>query len=380
MPGTFSLGTRVSVRGVAPHDGREERISLHREQRCPTLTSIRCGRARTFRRASTTRAASTDPSFGRARQPAPTDSVGAPDPQVRSGPELARPGGLHRGKIRGVSADPGLPAHLTSQAGRELYRLTFDEDAAAYDASRPVPPAEVFDDLVDLAGLERGDRVVEIGPGTGQATRPLLERGLRVLAVEIGAALAALARERLAEFGDTFEIHHANFEEWDTRDTRFDAVFSCNAFHWIDPNLRFVKASSLLKPSGHLIVIGTPWVIPSNASRFWWDVQDDYEAVGGARVDPSSAHPDRVKDLAPLVATSGLFDEPVTRRYLFSVDFTAETYATNLSTQSGIKEFAPDVRAELVDRIRRRVERHGGTITAHLLAVLTVARLRSGLD
>ena len=276
-----------------------------------------------------------------------------------------------------VTADPALPPRLTSHAGRERYRLTFDEDAVAYDASRPVPPPEVFDDLIDIADLEPGNHVLEIGPGTGQATRPLLERGLRVLAVEIGGNLAALARQRLADFSDTLEINRANFEDWDSGGRRFDAVFSCNAFHWISPDLRFVKTASLLKPSGHLIVIGTPWVIPPDASPFWWEVQDDYEAVGGVRIDPASAHPDRVQNFAPLVAASGLFDEPITRRYLFTVDFTADTYAANLATQSGIKEFEPDVRAELLDRIRRRVERHGGTITAHLLAVLTVAHLRS---
>ena len=113
-----------------------------------------------------------------------------------------------------MAADPILPARFTSQSGREQFRLTFDEDAAAYDASRPVPPAEVFDELVELAGLRPGDRVVEIGPGTGQATRPLLERGLHVRCVEIGANLAALAKRRLAEFGDQVEVAHDNFETW----------------------------------------------------------------------------------------------------------------------------------------------------------------------
>jgi len=56
-----------------------------------------------------------------------------------------------------VMADPQLSARLTSKLGREHFRLTFDEDAAAYDASRPVQPAEVFDDLVKLARLRPGD-------------------------------------------------------------------------------------------------------------------------------------------------------------------------------------------------------------------------------
>ncbi len=263
-----------------------------------------------------------------------------------------------------------------ARATREQLRRTFDEDAAAYDVSRPVAPADVFDRLVALAGLQAGDRVLEIGPGTGQATRPLLERGLRVRSIELGVNLAALARQRLADFGDQVDVVQADFEHWDAGGERFDAVFSCNAFHWIDPDVRFAKTAALLERGGHLVVLATPWVTPPDADRFWWDVQQDYRAVGDANFDPATAHPDCVQDLAPLVAASGHYEEPVTERRLFSVDFTADTYALNLSTQSGIKEFEAPARTELIERIRRRIQQQGGTVTAHLLAVLTVARVR----
>jgi SAM-dependent methyltransferase len=69
-------------------------------------------------------------------------------------------------------------------------------DAEAYDRTRPVCPDVVFDDLVRLARLGQGDRAAEIGCGTGQATVPLAQRGLAVTAVELGAALADLARDR----------------------------------------------------------------------------------------------------------------------------------------------------------------------------------------
>jgi SAM-dependent methyltransferase len=275
-----------------------------------------------------------------------------------------------------MAADPFLPARFNSRGGREHFRLTFDEDAAAYDASRPVPPADVFDELIALAGLQRGDHVLEIGPGTGQATRPLLERGLGVRSIEIGEHLAALARQRLAGFGDQVDIVHADFERWDPAGEHFDAVFSCNAFHWIDPEVRFAKTAALLESDGHLVVLATPWVIPPGADSFWWDVQEDYRAVGDYGFDPASAHPDRVQDLAPLVLASGYYQEPVTARRLFTVEFTADAYVLNLSTQSGTKELEPAARAELLERIRRRVQLHGGTIAAHLLAVLTVARVR----
>jgi hypothetical protein len=124
-------------------------------------------------------------------------------------------------------------------------------------------------------------------------------------------------------------------------------------------------------------VLATPWVIPDDADRYWWDVQEDWEAVGAERYDVARQHPDLVQDLSPSVRASSLFDEPVVRRYPFHVDFTADEYVVNLSTQSGNKDLPPDAREELFERVRRRIEAGGGTLRAHLLAVLVVARRRS---
>ena len=78
-------------------------------------------------------------------------------------------------------------------------RTLFDGVAERYDAARPRYPRVVVDDLVALAGLESGSRVLEIGCGTGQLTVDLARRGLDVTAVEIGPALA-VARRNLAPY------------------------------------------------------------------------------------------------------------------------------------------------------------------------------------
>ena len=258
---------------------------------------------------------------------------------------------------------------------RLFFRATFDEDPDAYDRTRPVCPPQVFDDVVELAGLQPGRRILEIGPGTGQATRPLAERGLAVVAVELGPRLAERARANLRGF-DAVTVFTGSFEQWDPAGERFDAVFSCNAFHWVDPDVRFAKAAAVLRPGGHLIVIATPWVVPDDADSFWWEVQDDYVAIGGERFDPATAHPDRVRDLSPSVIASGYFRDPVSRRYRFDVEFSVSDYLANLSTQSGIKRFGVAQRRELLERVRRRIEARGATLRAHLLSVLTVAEVR----
>ena len=255
---------------------------------------------------------------------------------------------------------------------REVFRQRFGEDPVAFDRTRPVPPAVVFDDIVRLAGLSDGSSVVEIGPGTGQATRPLAERGLRVVALEIDPRLAARARENLAGFSQV-RVETTSFEDWDPHGAAFDAVVACNSFHWVDPNTRFEKAATALSAHGHLVLVSTPVVVPADASRFWWDVQDDWAAVGATRVDPATKDPDLVADPEAAVAASGLFAKSTTVRHRFDITFSTDDYVANLSTQSGIKELGSAAQAELLARVKCRVDAHGGTLTVHHLAVVTVA-------
>jgi 16S rRNA A1518/A1519 N6-dimethyltransferase RsmA/KsgA/DIM1 with predicted DNA glycosylase/AP lyase activity len=91
-------------------------------------------------------------------------------------------------------------------------RATFDQAAELYDRARPGYPPVLFDDLARLAGVGPGCRVLEIGPGTGQATVPLAERGCRVVAVELGEGLAAVARRNLAGFRGV-QVVTAAFED-----------------------------------------------------------------------------------------------------------------------------------------------------------------------
>ena len=64
---------------------------------------------------------------------------------------------------------------------------TFDSVTADYDRWRPDYPAALYRDLLALCPLNEASRALEIGIGTGQATRPILETGCAVTAVEPGA-------------------------------------------------------------------------------------------------------------------------------------------------------------------------------------------------
>ena len=195
----------------------------------------------------------------------------------------------------------------------------------------------MFDDIVRLAGLRDDSKVIEIGPGTGQATRGLAARGLHVLAVAIDARLAARAASNLEGFPRP-SVQIASFEHWDPGEQRFDAVVAFNSWHWVDPAVGMARAAAVLKLHGHLVVVTTPVVVPDGASRFWWEVQDDWVAVGAERLDPATKHPELVEDASAAIRSSDLFEETAMTRHPFNITFSADEYVRNLSTQSGVKQ------------------------------------------
>jgi protein-L-isoaspartate O-methyltransferase len=118
-------------------------------------------------------------------------------------------------------------------ADRERLRATFDSAAQLYHQARPDYPDDLYDELVRLAGLRRGDRLLEVGCATGKATISLARRAFQITCVEISAGLAAEARRNLAGFAGV-EVVQAAFETWrPPRMVVLDQVFTATA--WLPP-------------------------------------------------------------------------------------------------------------------------------------------------
>ena len=134
------------------------------------------------------------------------------------------------------------------------YGKVFDEIAAEYDRHRPAYPDELVDQACQVAGIGRGDQVLEVGCGSGQLTRGLLARGLHVTALEPGKSLIALAKRNLEGAG-AVEFVNAQFEDALLPREQFQAVFSASAFHWVDPKVSWRKTADVLVPGGTLALV-----------------------------------------------------------------------------------------------------------------------------
>jgi SAM-dependent methyltransferase len=233
----------------------------------------------------------------------------------------------------------------------------------------------LFADLGAETGLVAGARVLEIGAGTGQATRGLLERAWSVVALEPGPDLAAVARQALCGVGEV-EVVVSAFEPWDRHGQRFDLVVAATSWHWLDAGIAYQKAAEALRGDGHLAIIATHHVFPPDSDELFGDVQNVYERVGMSDGQVSQEPPEAIPapDVAG-IANSGLFSAPSLHRYLWSQDYTADEYLALLSTYSNHIAARPEQRDALFTGIRDLItSRPSATIRKHYLNTLQVAR------
>ncbi|WP_217242704.1 class I SAM-dependent methyltransferase [Streptomyces sp. AC555_RSS877] len=254
-----------------------------------------------------------------------------------------------------------------------MLRDTFNEVAELYDRARPRYPRALVDELARVAGLGPGSRVLEVAPGTGQLTVPLAGFGCRITAVELGPAMAAVARRRLQGF-PLVDVEVADFDQWRLPREPYDLVVCATAFHWLDPALRVRKPADALRPGGRLAVVTTEHVA-GGSTDFFAQAQRCYE-----RWDPATPPGLRLQDQSDIAGDTGelerggRFENVVATRHLQDITYSADQYIDVLLTYSGHRALDEASREGLLACIRELIEnRHGGSVTKRYLHELIVA-------
>jgi SAM-dependent methyltransferase len=236
-------------------------------------------------------------------------------------------------------------------------RMSFDGAAELYNEIRPNYPAAMFDDLFRL--LSPRPVIVEVGPGTGQATRDLLSRGAIVHAVEIGPAIAAKLRSGLPS--EDLHVTVGDFDRVDIPERSTDAVFSATAYHWISVQAQLDRPAAILKPYAIMGIVDLNQVESTDDDGFFEAAQLIYERYGEGHTGPPAPKRDNVDPpvgQALRAAGDGAVDRNhrrLRRRQLFDFDdaFVArrlEGLRQQLETLDDPKALGVDVPELDVDR------------------------------
>jgi len=262
---------------------------------------------------------------------------------------------------------------------RDRGRL-FDEVPELYDRVRPGYPDDLVADLAELAGLHEGSMALEVGCGTGQATRSLARLGCPIVAVEPGEGMAALARRRLAHL-PAVQVERSTFEAWDPAGRRFDALVAASSWHWVDPSIGWRKAHEVLRPGGWMAVLGHVVVRRPGEPEMYALTADLHERfVPG---DPGWSHPPLENEVRaadggwgpPNEDAEGWFGETIVRWYPTVQWLDGTGMADLLRSTSLYRRIHEPVREALLSAIAERIRiDHGDRVPRRSLAVLRAGR------
>jgi SAM-dependent methyltransferase len=250
-------------------------------------------------------------------------------------------------------------------------RFTFDQVACVYRTARPDYPEALIDDVVSYAGLQPDDPILEVGCGTGQATRSFARRGFRLLAIDPGAEMVRAAAESLAEFSNV-ELVQAIFEAWPANRARFELIIAAQSWHWVSPEVRFAKASEVLSPDGALAVFGhVPVGLPAALlERF----KQAYLRHAGIWGPPPESWYLPTGPFKGWFDESGLFGPVMHRSYLWKWQHTASSYINFLRTRSDLRMLTEATREALLEEIAAAIDDQGGAFEVDYETHLYIAK------
>ncbi|MGK5443400.1 class I SAM-dependent methyltransferase [Micromonospora sp. URMC 105] len=243
--------------------------------------------------------------------------------------------------------------------------LSFGAMAEAYERFRPGYPAELFDLVSTYAG--RPIRTaLEIGAGTGKATRLFGHRGVAVTASEPDAAMLAELRKHV---GTEVRTVQAAFEDLRTGEP-YELVYAAAALHWTNPEGRWSRMAALLEPGGVFASFGGPLRLADpavaeavRAARAPFLATDEVPSPDGTPPGQDMQWPGTELQRSEWFAD--VRQAVITRRPTIS----ARDYVGLLSTISAYLELPPVTREQAFSRILRVVPetvRIIGDITVHL--------------
>jgi SAM-dependent methyltransferase len=247
----------------------------------------------------------------------------------------------------------------------------FDQEAERYDRCRPTYPDALIDELLGPEPARQA--VLDVGCGTGIASRQMVERGAKVLGVEVAPRMAEIAR------GHGIDVELSAFEDWDAAGRTFDRVTSAQAWHWLDLPVATSKAASLLRPGGRLCLIWNAGCQPDVLADALEEVYASAVPSGGHRVFRGYAA-NRSTDMrtgleseVDAISAVAEFGAPTMKWFPWARAYRRDEWLDQLLTRSDHTALEREVLDRLLEGVGEAIDEYGGSFVMNFETVLITA-------
>jgi SAM-dependent methyltransferase len=246
------------------------------------------------------------------------------------------------------------------------FRKVFDSVPEEFEKWRFRYCEELFADVIAFSKLDENKTALEIGPGTGQATEPILKTGCSYLAVELGEHLAAFMKNKFSTY-ENFKIVNADFVTYDFGHNQFDLVYSAATIQWIPEEIGFPKVYDILKSGGTFAMFFTRSDYKSSNEPLYAKIQEVYNEY----FHPETEYTCKLN--YSNVVNYGFADFEC-RQYGQAIEYTADEYVSSISIHADHLTLQEPYKSKFFEGIRDAILSFGNKIVLNNTIVLYLAR------
>ena len=267
-----------------------------------------------------------------------------------------------------------MPELISRAEGRHLFGL----DPEGYDDVRPPYPDTIYQFMIERGALAAKSATLEIGAGSGLATRRLIACGADpVTVVEPDERFAPQLRSLATSARTEVRLVQSAFEDAELSPREFDLVAAATSFHWLDPDVAITKIARVLKPGGY--------------AALWWNVfgdidrQDPFHDATTTLLADLAISPSGAPDAIPFpldraareaqFAESGKFDALEYAETRWTLKLNTQQVGRLYGSFSHIQRLPEAQRAQLLERLMAVAQtQFGGAVERNMTSVIYLAR------
>ena len=235
----------------------------------------------------------------------------------------------------------------------------FEHMADDYGSARPSYPGALFEVLKAEGVTGPGLKVLDVGAGSGEATRELVAAGSQVVALEPGHDLAALLERDAPEAS----VVRSRLEDVHLPDSAFDSAVAATSMHWVDLSIGLPVLYAALRPGGALAVFRNIFGDVTRRSEF----RDRVDQIVSRRHGGGGEPPAETRPSMSELQAGGFFVAARSELWKWDIELTT-TQVTAL-----FRTFSNWNGAE-VEEVAAAADACGGRVTEHYQSVLHLLR------
>jgi len=233
-------------------------------------------------------------------------------------------------------------------------------------------PAQLFEDILNCAALDRTSKALEVGIGLGQATKPFLDTGCSLTAVDADEKTVAVCKEIFGE-NPAFSAVASRFEDFEGETGAYDLVYSASAFHEIEQEAGYTKAFALLKSGGVFARFSNHTMRSIARPSLSSALQKLYSIYLPRTGTPRPYKEAQAQKRAEIALKYGFADISY-KRYYQTRTYSTEEFLAYLATDEDHLQMSETKREAFFNEIRKTLEHYGGKVMLYDTIDLQIAK------